>query len=350
MSTNEKRINGRYLAVVADSPSNPASGALARYGSLVGVAVVTAAGGLAATIDFGPSVYTVNVKGTGAAGAQAVPAGTTVYFHDGQTYLDANPIGGYAAGQTLTAVLSGATTATDVTIGRVGVGGGADIAAGEITPDKLGLRVVNETGVTISQDALVYVAGYETDDGLPSIALADADGAAALRGAPWVVTADILDEGLAIVVKSALSAATLNTNAGNVGDPVYLSATPGGWTLTAPTGADARVQVVGRIVVKSATVGQILWLIETGPRTVGTTDIQAAAVIGSRIGFFESAEQTGNGSSQNVAHGLGRVPTLVWIVPTKVHQADDTFVKGSVDGTNVACTVSASSKYVVFAI
>src|SRR3990172_3386281 len=38
-----------------------------------------------------------------------------------------------------------------------------------------------------------------------------------------------------------------NTNGASVGDPCYLSTTAGGWTLTAPTGADDINQILGRL-------------------------------------------------------------------------------------------------------
>jgi predicted RecA/RadA family phage recombinase len=67
---------------------------------------------------------------------------------------------------------------------------------------------------------------------------------------------------------------------------------------------------------------------------------------------FVSAEQTGTGSAQNVAHGLGAVPTRVFITytdltPATVGQANVTY--GSHTSTNVIVTVTSGKKFLVVA-
>jgi hypothetical protein len=67
---------------------------------------------------------------------------------------------------------------------------------------------------------------------------------------------------------------------------------------------------------------------------------------------FVSAEQTGNGSAQNVAHGLGLVPSAVLIVPTDTAPATTgayTATEGTHTETNVVVTVTSGKKYKVFA-
>jgi hypothetical protein len=64
---------------------------------------------------------------------------------------------------------------------------------------------------------------------------------------------------------------------------------------------------------------------------------------------FKSTEQTGTGSAQNVAHGLGATPSLVLVIPTKVNAVGDTFVEGTHDATNVKVTATAGAKYIVYA-
>ena len=72
---------------------------------------------------------------------------------------------------------------------------------------------------------------------------------------------------------------------------------------------------------------------------------------------FTSTEQTGTGSSQNIAHGLGSAPRLVWWAfsdidaglaagpPPVVHATP-----GAHDATNIKMTVTSGVKYYVFAI
>lgn len=154
----------------------------------------------------------------------------------------------------------------------------ADIDAGAVRRTHLGIAVINKTGSTIVADKLVALTSVDATSGLPKIVLADADVAA--HDQIFVTTASILNNATGTVVKGATSAATLNTNSASAaGDAVYLDTTAGGFAHSAPTGATARVIVVGYVLVKSATVGQILWSIE-GVRKVGTDDIQINALGG----------------------------------------------------------------------
>jgi len=67
---------------------------------------------------------------------------------------------------------------------------------------------------------------------------------------------------------------------------------------------------------------------------------------------FQSAEQTGTGSSQNVAHGLAQVPQVVLITPTDTAPATAgvyTVTEGAHDATNVVVTVTSGKKFKVTA-
>jgi hypothetical protein len=90
--------------------------------------------------------------------------------------------------------------------------------------------------------------------------------------------------------------------------------------------------------------------IGTGAVTVGK--IGAAAVTMAKAAVFFSAEQTGTGASQNVAHGLAAVPAGVLVVPTDTAPATVgayTCVEGAHDATNVKVTVTTGKKFKVFA-
>lgn len=84
-----------------------------------------------------------------------------------------------------------------------------------------------------------------------------------------------------------------------------------------------------------------------------TAKLGAAAVTKAKASVFVSTEQTGNGSSQDVAHGLGATPTLVLVVPTLLSDAAAetgfTTTEGVHDGTNVKVTVTNTVKYKVMA-
>ena len=63
--------------------------------------------------------------------------------------------------------------------------------------------------------------------------------------------------------------------------------------------------------------------------------------------YFLSAEQTGNGSAQNVAHGLGKIPEKVLVMLTggPASWAACSIVEGTHTDTNVVVTVTANFKY-----
>lgn len=70
-------------------------------------------------------------------------------------------------------------------------------------------------------------------------------------------------------------------------------------------------------------------------------------------GIFQSAEQTGTGSSQNVAHGLGVVPRGVIVYPTDLTPTtlgSYVVTLGSHTSTNVVLTVTSGKKFIVIAI
>lgn len=141
---------------------------------------------------------------------------------------------------------------------------------------KFGIMVINKTGSTIATDKLVAISGYDTTTKLPKIVLADAD-SANLATEVWVTNKSIVDQKTATVFKGGMSAANLNTNsATSVGDPVYLSATAGAFTSTAPTDPAARTVIVGYVQVKSATVGQITWDIQD-PSKLSAQDLTVAS-------------------------------------------------------------------------
>lgn len=121
-----------------------------------------------------------------------------------------------------------------------------------------GLQVINKTGSNIAADKLVAISGYDVTSKLPKVVLADAD-SADLATDVFVALRAITNGKTGNVYKGGTSAANLNTNFGTVGDPVYLDTTAGAFTGTAPTSSNARLQVVGYTMVKSATVGQIAW-------------------------------------------------------------------------------------------
>jgi hypothetical protein len=113
------------------------------------------------------------------------------------------------------------------------------------------IKVHNNDAATIAKGNLVYIDGYDTGHSLPSVKKADADFPA--KAAQYVVGADILTDAEGLVYREAIISGINTDAAAAVGDPLYLSATEGDFTATAPTG-DRMVQVVGTVMVKGAGV------------------------------------------------------------------------------------------------
>ena len=87
----------------------------------------------------------------------------------------------------------------------------------------------------------------------------------------------------------------------------------------------------------------------------------AVKIEGKALDFFASSEQTGDGTEQDIVHGLldadylGRTPLLVWTEITSIpvdFAGNVTIVQGIHDATNIKITAhnDADFKYKVYAI
>jgi hypothetical protein len=119
---------------------------------------------------------------------------------------------------------------------------------------------------------------------------------------------------------------------------VYLSDTPGALSDTPST-------------TNSVAVGRVEALSNSDLTKV--LNLSFRVVPGATAGaVFVSAEQTGTGSAQNVAHGLGVIPRFVVIVPTDLTPATTgsyVVTEGTHTTTNVVVTVTTSKKFKVLA-
>ncbi len=72
---------------------------------------------------------------------------------------------------------------------------------------------------------------------------------------------------------------------------------------------------------------------------------------------FTSSEQTGDGSAQNIAHSLGRIPRIAWVEMTSGHDGlggsgsqAPSVTPGAHDETNCFYTVTSGATYIVHAL
>ncbi len=141
MAKNRIYEHGRKLSVEASHPASPKSGQPLRFGQLTGVALVDERDDGTITVDFGPAVYDLKVKGENDAGNTTVTAGDQLYYVDGDiddgTGTLSKKNSGYFFGFAIEGVTSGATDTIMVMVMPSPGPGTADILAGAIGTNEL---------------------------------------------------------------------------------------------------------------------------------------------------------------------------------------------------------------------
>jgi hypothetical protein len=147
-----------------------------------------------------------------------------------------------------------------------------------------GLMVRNATGGTLTAAELVYVCGYlETYSGyVKNQKVCAASNATAGAKAKYILPRAITNNTSGQALKK-LRVTAVNTAAASVGDPVYLS-TAGGWTLTLPV-PPASQQIVGRVAVVHASLGQVEFNLEAESNVQGSVDLTAGSVTPAKMGM-----------------------------------------------------------------
>ena len=157
------------------------------------------------------------------------------------------------------------------------------------------IRVVNNTGSTIPNGAVVYLSG--ASGGKPTIALAQSNAAATTIGAG--LATESIANGATGYVTCIGNVNGLDTSAFTAGQTVYISSTvAGGLTATAPTSPNYRYRV-GIVGVSSATVGTI----HVTPSTAALGNGTANQVFGmNAAGTAQEVKTLASGTNITVAH------------------------------------------------
>ena len=136
------------------------------------------------------------------------------------------------------------------------------------------------SAVALTAGQLLHISSYNAANGVFVVEKADAD-----AGKPAQLVAAEANAGSTISEARDIYTLTgQNTNAATVGDPVYGSVTAGGWSLSAPAVADSQAWIVGRVSVKSTTVGEIVFdLARKELAVIGTSSLQNDAVTGPKL-------------------------------------------------------------------
>ncbi|MEM3580838.1 hypothetical protein [Thermofilum sp.] len=87
-------------------------------------------------------------------------------------------------------------------------------------------------------------------------------------------------------------------------------------------------------------------------KSIKTEKIADGAIISGKIKMFLSAERTGTGSAETIAHGLGTVPTTVifFLTGGPSTYSQPSITEGSHTSTNLSVTVASGWKYRALAI
>lgn len=109
-------------------------------------------------------------------------------------------------------------------------------------------------------------------------------------------------------------------------------------TITAGSGAPSATEPDGSLYLRTGGAGGTTIYIRTGGAWVTPSPVS-----------FLSTEQTGNGSAQSVAHGLGTTPSVVFVVPSDITGGVFTVAYGTHTSTNAVVTVTNGEKYRVVA-
>jgi hypothetical protein len=171
------------------------------------------------------------------------------------------------------------------------------------------------SAVALAKGDLLHITGYNVANDVFTVEKADAD----TSGKPAQLIASEINGGSETSLASDIEELTgLNTNAGEVGDPVYLdAATAGSWTLTGPTGTDQLKQIVGRIKVKSATVGKIVFnTVKAEVVALGSSALQPDSVTKTKLagGFSQISLLAGGAAGDHVISGIAVGDELVKVL------------------------------------
>ena len=144
------------------------------------------------------------------------------------------------------------------------------------------VNIRNETGSPLVAGDLVFISGWDETQTRPLVTKSDANVAGAQ--AVLVMRAALATATDGEAFRAFRTAADQDTNGAAVGDPVFLSETPGVFTLTAPTDGGSVRQVVGRVAIVDASVGVIEYdIVNSLLERVGSNELHDAAVAAAKI-------------------------------------------------------------------
>jgi hypothetical protein len=129
------------------------------------------------------------------------------------------------------------------------------LTAADVSNGSLKFTAKNAEGSTITKGQVVYISGISGT--VPTVALADADDSNKMPAYGYV-EADANDNAsVEIVTFGTLTDVAVPTATYTTGDTLYVSATPGAFTKTAPTGETSQLQNIGMVQRAHDSAGSI---------------------------------------------------------------------------------------------
>ncbi len=122
------------------------------------------------------------------------------------------------------------------------------------------LAVRNTSGSSMDHGDLVYITGFHTGSGKPTVSLADANGSGTFPVIGFIFELAIANNANGdVIVQGRIDSdiAALDTSACSADDEVYLSNTPGVFTCTRPTSTASVIDELGIVLRAHATLGEI---------------------------------------------------------------------------------------------
>jgi hypothetical protein len=197
-----------------------------------------------------------------------------------------------------------------------------------------GILALNNSGAAVAANDLVLVLGAQAN----ALAITRSDATSAIRTFPALSVAKHgIPDGRRGVIVPWAHITTVNTAATAVGGPIYAADAPnnGGWSLAQGTFS----RQVGVVTASHATAGSVL----LSPQAYDGR-------VANPANWFKSAEVTGNAGAQNTAHGLGRVPSLVFVTVVDNNGGVADILEGAHTAVNVIVTATAGAVYRVIAV
>lgn len=141
------------------------------------------------------------------------------------------------------------------------------------------INVYNGTGGAFTVGMLLHVSGYDDTSGYIVVEKADCDDEKPAQ----LIAIDTTASTKTTTAVTYYEGAALNTATSTIGNPVYLSATAGEYTLSIPTGADDTIQIVGRVMTKAVS-GTVLLDLRFGEQSkFGTDNYVDASVTAAKL-------------------------------------------------------------------